>query len=89
MKISVSPIYASLDELVNHEIRPALSQQSPDFDLGSLVRALRNAGLVFWVERRHPAPRSGYALVMDQDGNTPGFWDLVERVAGTSAPTAI
>jgi len=71
--------HATLNELVEREIVPALDGVGPAFDVDGFVQALRDRGLVVYVTHPGAAQRDGFRLTVDDEGQTPGFWGLVER----------
>lgn len=69
--------YTTLSDLTEREITPALfdgtESVEPNFDVDGFVAALRERDLIVWDESGQ-----GFQLVTDEDGETPGFWDLVQ-----------
>lgn len=61
--------YTTLADLVDQEIAPAFGEYGNDYDLDGFVRALRDADVIIYVQH-------GFQLVTDDDGQTPGFWEL-------------
>ena len=66
----MSTTYATISDLTDREIAPALDGVEPSFDVAGLVSALRDRNLIVWTG-------SGFELVTDEDGNVAGFWELV------------
>lgn len=69
--------YACLTDLVRYEIEPVL-EGLQDFPLDKLVEELRDRRLIRYV------PGYGFHIVKDSTGLTPGFWELVEALDGTT-----
>ena len=63
--------YTTLDDLYTHEIADALNGVEENFDTDGFLHELRERDLIIWTG-------TGFALVIDDEGNTPGFWELVE-----------
>lgn len=70
----MSTTYATLKDLIDREITPALDGVEPNFNTEDFVKALRDADLIVWHDIRQ-----GFELISDEGGNTPGFWELVEQ----------
>ena len=66
----MSTTYATISDLTDREIAPALDGVEPNFDVAGLVSALHERNLIVWTG-------SGFELVADEDGNVDGFWELV------------
>lgn len=64
--------YTTLAALVDQEIVGALDGVEEGFDLDAFTQALLDQELIY----RTP---EGFALVTDEDGETPGFWLLVQN----------
>lgn len=62
--------YTTIQDLTDQAIVPALEGVEPNFDVVSFVQTLRDRDLVVWTG-------SGFELILDEDGVTPGFADLV------------
>lgn len=62
--------YTTIQDLTDQAIVPALEGVEPNFDVVSFVQTLRDRNLVVWTG-------SGFELILDEDGVTPGFADLV------------
>ncbi len=63
--------YTTREDLIAREIIPALGDYADDYAVDGICDALQAAGLVTY------SPGVGFVLATDEDGNTPGFWDIV------------
>lgn len=75
--------YTTLSDLIEREITPALfdgtESVEPNFDIDGFVAVLRERDLIVWDDAGQ-----GFQLVTE-DGETPGFWDLVQDFDGAAA----
>lgn len=62
--------YTTIADLIEREITPALDGVEPNFDVDGFAQALRDRDLITW-------NGTGFVLVTNEDGETPGFQDLV------------
>ncbi len=63
--------HTTREDLIAREIVPALGDYAGDYAIDDIYDALQAAGLVTYT------PGVGFVLATDEDGNTPGFWDIV------------
>lgn len=84
----MSATYTTLSDLIEREIAPALfdgtESVEPNFDIDGFAATLRDRDLIVWDESGQ-----GFQLVTDEDGETPGFWELVEEFDAAAAARAI
>lgn len=71
--------YTTLADLVGQEIVLALNGVEPGFDTDALVQAMRDADMIVYVTHEGASQDNGFQLVTDEDGQIPGFWELVEK----------
>lgn len=80
--------YSTIRDLIDQEIAGALDGVEDNFDLDGFVQALKDCDLIVWHDA-YRLDQQGYQLVTDEDGETPGFWELVERFDGEAVARRI
>ena len=76
--------YTTLADLRDQEIVDAINGVEENFDIDGFIAELRERDLIIWTG-------TGFALVIDECGNTPGFWEIVEEfdALATNAPVEL
>ena len=64
--------YTTIADLIEREITPALDGVEPNFDVDGFAQALRDRDLITW-------NGTGFVLVTNEDGETPGFSGMVAK----------
>lgn len=72
--------YTTVGDLIEQELVPALDGVSPNFDVEQLAIWLRQQDLIVFDEAGQQ-----FHLLLDEAGQTPGFWDKVQQLDSDAA----
>ena len=72
-------IYRTMTDLMDQEIVAALNGVNPAFDIAAFVDELLDTEMIVYRTFQGAAQYDGFELVTDEEGSTPGFWELVEK----------
>ena len=68
-------VHATVGDLIEREIKPALGEHAGDYDLDAMVADLKERGLVQHVDFPGQAQRNGFVMQASEDE----FWDAASR----------